>query len=295
MKYDPQKQHRRSIRLDGFDYSQTASYFVTLVSYQRAMLFGEISGGEVQLNTTGKIVQSAWLALPDRFPTVELDEFVIMPNHIHAIITVGASVGATLVVARESRVEQNRRAGTSPAPTIPTSTMGDQNAGVGATLVVALESNVDQNRRAGTSPAPTIPPSSMGDQNAGVGATLVVALEPMVDQNRRAGTSPAPTDTTAVQLGDVIGAFKSITTHDIILAVRRGDLPPFAGKIWQRNYYEHIIRSEQEWERIGQYICDNPVRWAEDAENPASKQEAKVVLKELADILVDGKFIESDK
>ena len=64
----------------------------------------------------------------------------------------------------------------------------------------------------------------------------------------RAGTSPA--STMPPGLGDVIGAFKSISTHEIILAVRRGDLPSFAGKIWQRNYYERIIRDDQEWERI---------------------------------------------
>ena len=82
----------------------------------------------------------------------------------------------------------------------------------------------------------------------------------------RAETSPAPT--MPMGLGDVIGAFKSISPHEIILAVRRGDLPSFAGKIWQRNYYERIIRDDQEWESIAQYIGANPSDWAEDAENP---------------------------
>ena len=53
----------------------------------------------------------------------------------------------------------------------------------------------------------------------------------------------------------------------MILAVRRGKMAPFAGKVWQRNYYEQIIRDEEEWERIGEYILDNPVRWGEDEEN----------------------------
>jgi putative transposase len=108
------------------------------------------------------------------------------------------------------------------------------------------------------------------NSRAGVGATLVVDQN-LVDPNERAGTSPAPTNIN-VGLGNVIGMFKSITTHDYILAVRRGDLPPFEGKIWQRNYYEHIIRNEMEWEWIAQYIYNNPICWAEDAENPSSNQ-----------------------
>src|SRR5450759_3930231 len=94
-----------------------------------------------------------------------------------------------------------------------------------------------------------------------VGATLVVA--PSLE---RATTRVAPTDTPAVKLGDVIGGFKSIATHDIIVAVRRGDLPPFAGKIWQRNYYEHIIRNEKELAQIRQYTRGNPLRWPDDAQ-----------------------------
>ena len=66
----------------------------------------------------------------------------------------------------------------------------------------------------------------------------------------------------------MIGAFKSISTHEIILAMRRGDLPSFAGKIWQRNFYERIIRDDQEWENIAQCIGANPTDWAKDAENP---------------------------
>ena len=81
MKYDPKKQHRRSIRMQGFDYHQNAAYFVTLVSQGRECLFGEIKGGTMHLNVTGEIVQSAWLGLRSRFPGIELDEFVVMPNH----------------------------------------------------------------------------------------------------------------------------------------------------------------------------------------------------------------------
>ena len=126
MKYDPNKHHRRSIRMKGFDYRENAAYFVTLVAQGRECLFGEIKGGTMQLNVTGEIVQSAWLGLPSCFPGIELDEFVVMPNHFHAIIVAAQPdppVGAALVVAHDGAAAQygmpsDSRAGTSPAPTM---------------------------------------------------------------------------------------------------------------------------------------------------------------------------------
>lgn len=88
MKFDPQKHHRKSIRLKGYDYSQAGAYFVTIVTYQRDCLFGEIVNGELMLNEYGKIVQKWWDEIPIHFPNVELGAFVIMPNHIHGIIFV---------------------------------------------------------------------------------------------------------------------------------------------------------------------------------------------------------------
>src|SRR5689334_5620332 len=100
MKFDPQKHHRRSIRLQGYDYSTPGGYFVTIVAQGRACLFGKIVGGEVVLNDAGKMILVAWLAIPTRFPSVELGTFVIMPNHFHGILLFhDGPVGATLVFA----------------------------------------------------------------------------------------------------------------------------------------------------------------------------------------------------
>jgi len=71
------------------------------------------------------------------------------------------------------------------------------------------------------------------------------------------------------KLGDIVGAFKSITTDQYILGVKTNDWPPFVGKLWQRNYYEHIVRDDDALNRIRQYIIDNPSQWAFDRENPA--------------------------
>jgi putative transposase len=85
-KFDPQKHHRRSIRLQGYDYSQAGAYYVTIVAQGRECLFGEIIDGEMYLNEYGEIVQKWWDEIPVHFPNVELGAFVIMPNHVHGII-----------------------------------------------------------------------------------------------------------------------------------------------------------------------------------------------------------------
>ena len=72
----------------------------------------------------------------------------------------------------------------------------------------------------------------------------------------------------ALSLPDVVHRFKTLTTKRYVDGVKRDGWPPFPGRLWQRNYYEHIIRDEQSLNRIRQYIADNPARWALDRENP---------------------------
>ena len=90
MKYDPDKHHRRSIRLKGYDYAGPGAYFVTICTQDRACFFGAVADGEMQLNNSGQIAKAAWDELPARFPSVRLDAFIVMPNHVHGIIMVGA-------------------------------------------------------------------------------------------------------------------------------------------------------------------------------------------------------------
>jgi REP element-mobilizing transposase RayT len=85
MPFDPQKHHRRSIRLKGYDYTQPGAYFVTVVTHGRECLFGEIVDREMRLNEAGRMVEQCWLDIPSHFPHVELDAFVIMPNHVHLV------------------------------------------------------------------------------------------------------------------------------------------------------------------------------------------------------------------
>ncbi len=82
MPYDPEKHHRRSIRLRHYDYTRPGSYYVTIYTHERQFIFGEITHATACLNAIGNIAQTNWLALPQRFPTIEIDEYIIMPNHM---------------------------------------------------------------------------------------------------------------------------------------------------------------------------------------------------------------------
>jgi len=209
MPYDPNRHHRRSIRLKGYDYSQAGAYFITICTQDRACLFGKVVNGEMRLNDAGRMVLAEWNMLPERFPHVVLDAFVVMPNHVHGIVVI-----------------------TNPAT--------DDTATTAPTIVGT-----------GLVPAPDD------------GATTRVA--PTV------GDIVAPTvgDIVAPTVGDIVGAFKSRVTVEYIRGVKTSGWPPFRGRLWQRNYYEHIIRNERALNAIRQYIIENPRRWQMDRENEA--------------------------
>lgn len=85
MKYNQKVHRRRSIRLVHYDYSQDGAYFVTICTKLKKHLFGEIREGEMILNDVGRIAERCWFAIPEHFPFIELDEFIVMPNHMHGI------------------------------------------------------------------------------------------------------------------------------------------------------------------------------------------------------------------
>ena len=180
------KYNRRSIRLQRYDYSLPGAYFITICIHEQKMLL-KIKG--VQM-----MIRSVWSSLPDRFLSLKLDEFVIMPNHIHAILCIN-TVGADLVSARNK-------------------------------------------------------------------ADLVSA-------RNKADLVSAPT------ISRIVQAFKSITTYKYILGVKENNWPLFDKRLWQRNYYDHIIRSEKSLNYIREYIVNNPIRWEFDKENPQGKMDEK--------------------
>jgi putative transposase len=162
---------RRSLRLKGYDYSRAGAYFVTICAQDKACLFGDVVDGGICLNDAGYMLAMLWSDIPARFADVEIDAFVVMPNHVHGIIV-------------------------------------------------------------------------------------------LPDAADSLTTKVAPA------LGAVVSAFKSVTTVHYIRGVKTRAWPAFRRRLWQRNYYEHVIRDEKALDRIRRYIDENPVRWAFDDENP---------------------------
>lgn len=192
MAYDPEKHHRRSIRLKGYDYSQAGAYFVTLCLHNREPLFGQVVCGAMQLNPAGHMIEKWWAELLHKFVSIDVDEYVVMPDHFHGIIVIG----------------HPHRDAPTDAP--------NGNVGTDAPM-----------------DAPTGDPP----------------------------TKKAPT------LGDIVDWFKTMTTNEYIRGVKGFGWQRFAGKLWQRNYYEHIVRSEYALGRIRKYIRNNPARWREHEDN----------------------------
>src|SRR2546423_1549120 len=98
--------NRRTIRLQNYDYTQSGFYFVTICTYKKKWMFGEIVNDEMDLNDVGKVIQLTWNTLPECFPRVELDEYVIMPNHIHGIIIIEGTSINTPRVSNSSQVPE---------------------------------------------------------------------------------------------------------------------------------------------------------------------------------------------
>ena len=172
MKSDAKRHHRRSLRLKEYDYSQAGAYFVTICTKNHENIFGEMDEGIMRLSPAGAIVEAFWKDLPSRYPNVELDAFVVMPNHVHGSIMIF------------------------------------------------------------------------------VGAIHELPLCQQTGRRR-------------MLLPKIIGYIKMNTARRINRLRNAPGTP-----VWQRNYYDHVIRNEESLNSIRQYIAENPQRWVYDKENP---------------------------
>ncbi len=115
--------HRRSRRLTGHDYLATGWYFVTICTFDRKEIFGEINRGRMYLNELGECVQTIWNELPQYYFGIRIDEYSIMPNHIHGIVWIGAPVGAGLCACPINQIDPSIYPNGQPQGVAPTGTM----------------------------------------------------------------------------------------------------------------------------------------------------------------------------
>lgn len=199
MTYNPNLHNRYSIRLQGYDYTQPGAYFLTINTHNKVHNLGQIINGTVQLFGAGIIAQELWLKTPRHFNNVILGEFVIMPNHMHAIV----------VIADGNKSQRSK---------------GE-----------ALGHSVSETNEA---------------QNIAAFGNETRIFSPNASPNQH------PHGTVPNSISAIIQNFKSVSTRKI-----NKELGTPGANIWQRNFYEHIIRDEEDYDRIVEYIRDNPKRW----------------------------------
>ncbi|MGH7601113.1 MAG: transposase [bacterium] len=223
MSYDPEIHHRRSIRLKGYDYSQAGAYFITICTHDRECIFGEIRDGQMQLNEIGKIVEAEWLKTVEIRDNVELDAFVVMPNHVHGIIIITGNAGTDDAIgANDSQY--------------------------------SVDVTVGADRR---SPDDVIWPDVEAQGDAPDDG-----IRSHVEAHGHAPLQHAPLRRKPKSIGSIVAGFKSTVTKQINTIRNTPGVP-----VWQRNYYEHIIRNEEACTRIQRYIVENPAQWQYDQEN----------------------------
>jgi putative transposase len=197
---------RKKLRLPDYDYSLPGAYFITACTRDREFLFNT--------SETRQVVQSAWHSLSDVFGGIELDEFVVMPNHVHGIVWILADGAYRLHPGTWRPGQEEDHIELKESPVLPA---------------------------------------------------------PNENLERR-----------AVGLGNIVGAFKTTA------AARFNKLNHQVGAIiWQKSYYDHIIRNDRELDRIREYIRYNPLKWEQDRDNPihpSFKQEAITAEDYLKDI-----------
>ncbi|HXN99491.1 MAG TPA: transposase [Candidatus Acidoferrales bacterium] len=178
--------NRRTVRIKTFDYAQPAAYFITICADGHRKIFGDIIAGKMSLNAIGTIVNESWLELTRHFPNIRLAAHVVMPNHVHGIVSI------------QDWPERNVR-----------TTSADASVG----------SAVSSTRGSVPGSIPTIARS-----------------------------------------------FKSAVSKKARRLLHKPSL-----RVWQRGYYEHIIRDQDDFEKTCEYIRLNPARWNLDDENPAGQ------------------------
>lgn len=166
---------RKRIRLSNHDYSSNRRYYVTICTYKKEYYFGEIINDKMILNEPGKMVQQTINEIPEYYNGIELDQYVVMPNHVHVVVVINNQL------------------------------------------------------------------SSNGQPQGAV-----------------------PTYSNNLSLSDVVHRIKTLITKKYIDGVKNNNWTPFNKKVWQRSFYDHIVRGDKSLQNIREYVVNNPRTWDAD-------------------------------
>lgn len=214
------RKKRKSVRLKNYDYSQGGFYFVTICTKKKEYYFGNIVNEKMVLNEMGQMAQKCWIEIPWHFDNVLLDEYVIMPNHIHGIICINDD---------KQRGNDGDIAGNTKGCFEEITNVYDND------LVGNKQNNDVGNNVVGNRHACSLPENACSLPN---------------NNKRKYEKLPV-----------IIGSFKSSVTR----CIHRMQTETYFA--WQKSYYDHIIRDENAFNSIRQYIVNNPLKWELDREN----------------------------
>jgi len=226
MPYDPNKHHRRSIRLKGYDYTQPGYHFITICVQDRRYLFGQISNGKMKLNDAGWMVKKWYYELENKFRDKKCHQMVIMPNHFHCIIENVTPIGADRSVC--------------PYKTNDKTILNKQNI-LGQQTILKEQ-------------------TILGEQNI-LGSQTILNEQTILGGQNILGSHTDRGEHLGSPLYRAVQWFKTMSTNEYIRGVKQNGWEPFNRKLWQRNYWDHIIRDERSYHTISNYIINNPKNW----------------------------------
>ncbi len=251
MGYNPNKHHRRSIRLKGYDYSQEGLYFITICVQNRKCLFGEIDNGEMILNIFGQIAAEEWENSENIRNNLRIHEYIIMPNHIHGIIEI--------LFKKDKNKESDNKEEDNKGRDIREEDLRGRDIkeedlkgeDIKERDISTGELQFAPTPTAPTPTAPTAPTNKFQSPSQTIGSIIrgfkIATIKKIKDYIEN-----------SEQLKKLNESEKSRNPSEI------KEIQSLDFKIWQRNYYEIIIRDDRALQNISNYIINNPANWNND-------------------------------
>ena len=264
MKYNPLIHHRRSIRLKGYDYSQAGLYFITLCCHNKESLFGKIIKGEMLLSAAGKIAGNEWVNTLKLRSNVELDEFVIMPNHMHGIIIINDNSAPNEKMDNSSSNKSGDIVGDNGRAVLHTANDTAPNNDTAANEIMGNSSS----NKSGDANTKGIHKNQLQSPSQTVGA-IIRGYKSSV--TRQINILPFNSNDEYNKMGVLNNPSKGVLNNPSKGVINNSsqcvfNTPQLASNkiIWQANYYEIIIHNGMSYQNISNYIKNNPSKWDGD-------------------------------